>query len=233
MHFITLYNPGFVKRGRSLMVSPLIAYWWVSSPSHARDKQRGQTAAESARVIRQVWTRRQTRSFILDSISLVLREFGLISGLLTAKREKQLWEERKMNERWAKHSESNPSQFTQSAPWSVQKWPRNWDSRLGSVKRFSGEWPSPGSEVQKQHVGVSRRLSHVCFLDLCLFTQLELNLKPDAVFKNEQKSTLIYFLLVIFRVIKVSYPLVFLQYHVQFSHHANVISLYVNYCNIS
>lgn len=111
MHFITLYNPGFVKRGRSLMVSPLIAYWWVSSPSHARDKQRGQTAAESARVIRQVWTRRQTRSFILDSISLVLREFGLISGLLTAKREKQLWEERKMNERWAKHSESNPSQF--------------------------------------------------------------------------------------------------------------------------
>lgn len=105
MHFITLYNPGFVKRGRSLMVSLL-----VSEP-RARDKQRGQTAAESARVIRQVWTRRQTRSFILDSISLVLREFGLISGLLTAKRKKKLWEERKMNERWAKHSESNPSQF--------------------------------------------------------------------------------------------------------------------------
>lgn len=135
--------------------------------------------------------------------------------------------------------ESNPSQFMIHSLSQHRDLCRNGleieirHFALDSMKRVSGEWPSPGSEVQKQHVGVSRRLSPVCFLDLCLFTQLELNLKPDAVFKNEQKSTLIYFLLVILRVINVSYPLVFLQYHVQFSHHANVISLYVKYCNIS
>lgn len=132
MHFITLYNPGFVKRGRSLMVSLLIAYWWVSSPSHARDKQRGQTAAESARVVRQVWTRRQTRSFILDSISLVLREFGLISGLLTAKRKKS--SERKG--RWMK-GERNTLRVIPRSLWSVYSVSTVICAEIASKLRFA------------------------------------------------------------------------------------------------